>query len=364
MIQIVNANPKDFMNDVKKNKLFLFGAGKRARYLSDIYNLEKNIEAIVDNNENKTGAEFQLKNNKIPIICIDDFIAEVKKTGIDKIILLITPAYYALSIIEQLDKISELDNLRCYVGRLLDDNYEKQEIEFTEGKNIIPKRIHYCWFGGKEIPAHLQKYIDSWKKVCPDYEIIRWDESNYDISKNRYMNEAYKSKKWGFVPDYARLDIIYNEGGIYLDTDVELIASPDRVLKDNMFCGFNCYGLINLGVGFGAVQGNEFIRELKDAYDGISFYNSDMSENLTACSWYQHPIFQKHGFKLDNTFQRKNGIALYPSEVLSPLGGSGCANNFTDNTISIHHAELSWVTANEKDEYERFRENILDRLKA
>ena len=92
---------------------------------------------------------------------------------------------------------------------------------------MIPKKIHYCWFGGNPMPEKDKKCIESWKRYCPDYEIIRWDESNYDVSKNRYMKEAYEEKKWGFVPDYARLDIIYNEGGIYLDTDVELVKNLD-----------------------------------------------------------------------------------------------------------------------------------------
>lgn len=88
---------------------------------------------------------------------------------------------------------------------------------------MIPKIIHYCWFGGAEIPEHDKKCIESWKKYCPDYQIIRWDESNYDYKKNPYMKEAYEAKKWGFVPDFARLDIVYEHGGIYLDTDVEII---------------------------------------------------------------------------------------------------------------------------------------------
>lgn len=88
---------------------------------------------------------------------------------------------------------------------------------------LIPKVIHYCWFSEKEIPEKYQKCIESWEKCCPDYEIKRWDESNYDISKNPYMKEAYEHQKWGFVPDYARLDILYHYGGIYIDTDVELV---------------------------------------------------------------------------------------------------------------------------------------------
>ena len=95
----------------------------------------------------------------------------------------------------------------------------------------IPKKIHYCWVGGTAKPKSVQYCIDSWKKYCPDYEIIEWNEDNYDFSKNRYMKEAYDNKKWGFVPDYARLDIIYQHGGIYMDTDVEMVANLDDLLE-------------------------------------------------------------------------------------------------------------------------------------
>lgn len=99
----------------------------------------------------------------------------------------------------------------------------------------IPKIIHYCWFGGNILPDKVQKCIESWKRYCPDYKIICWNESNYDVNKIRYTKEAYKEKKWAFVSDYARLDIIYENGGIYLDTDVELICGMDILLQNDVF---------------------------------------------------------------------------------------------------------------------------------
>ena len=103
---------------------------------------------------------------------------------------------------------------------------------------MIPKIIHYCWFGGAELPEKDRKCIESWKKFCPDYQIIEWNENNYDVTKNTYMYQAYQAKKWGFVPDYARLDIIYQHGGIYLDTDVELVKNLDSLLENDAFMGF------------------------------------------------------------------------------------------------------------------------------
>ena len=118
---------------------------------------------------------------------------------------------------------------------------------------MIPKIIHYCWFGGTEIPEADQKCMASWRKYCPDYTIMRWDESNYDYTKNQYMREAYEAKKWGFVPDFARLDIVYTYGGIYLDTDVEIIRNIDDLLVNSAYMGFESGGAaVNPGLGFGA----------------------------------------------------------------------------------------------------------------
>lgn len=283
--------------------------------------------------------------------------------GIKNIVVLITPLFYSWNIIEQLDQIKELDGLKCYIGRLLEDYYEPQKFEFAKSTVKIPKKIHYCWFGFNKIPTHLQKYIESWRRMCPDYEIIRWDESNYDVTKNQYMYEAYKARKWGFVPDYARLDIIYREGGIYLDTDVELINSLDSLLNDQAFFGFSGHTTISAGLGFGAVKGNRIIRELRDFYIEKSFYTEKKNLNLNACDNYQRPVFLKNGFRMNGKYQMIDNVVLYPAEVLCPTGISGCVEHFTDKTRSIHHTELSWATSKQRNAYNNFKENIETRLK-
>ncbi|RGX78343.1 hypothetical protein DXA68_12330 [Bacteroides stercorirosoris] len=103
---------------------------------------------------------------------------------------------------------------------------------------MIPKIIHYCWFGGKPLPPKAKKYIESWKKFCPDYEIKEWNESNFDVHCCRYVEEAYNAKKWAFVSDYARFLALYNEGGIYFDTDIEVLKPFDNLLGCGAFFGF------------------------------------------------------------------------------------------------------------------------------
>lgn len=362
MINIVNRSIEYLYEHIKYKKLYMFGAGRGAQHLCDAYHLESNIEAIIDNDSSLFGQRKTYGEKQIQIISVETFSKIVKKEKSDNIVLIISAVYSAWSIIEQLDAIKELDGLECYLGRLIDDCVESQKFQFTIGKQLIPKKIHYCWFGYNTIPKSLLKYIESWGKYCPDYEIIRWDESNYDVSKNNYMKQAYERKKWGFVPDYARLDIIYHEGGIYLDTDVELISSLDRLLCDQMFCGFASARMINFGLGFGACRGNELIKELRDVYDNYDFVDSDGKENLTACSWYEHPVFEKYNFVIDGKYQKRDGVVVYPPEVFSPFGASMIASNFTSNTVSTHHAELSWVTSKEKSEFEKFKEKIKIRI--
>ena len=132
----------------------------------------------------------------------------------------------------------------------------------------IPKVIHYCWFGKGEMPKLAKKCIRSWKKYCPDYEIICWNEDNFDLSQNRYMREAYEAGKWAFVSDFARLKIIYENGGIYLDTDVEIIKPIDDLTVNRGFMGFDEKGIVATGLGFGAEKGNEIIGEF---FNGITF---------------------------------------------------------------------------------------------
>lgn len=136
---------------------------------------------------------------------------------------------------------------------------------------MIPKVIHYCWFGGNPKPEIIQKCIASWKRVCPEWEIVEWNESNYDISKSQFMQEAYASKKWGFVPDYARFDIVYQMGGVYLDTDVELFKSLDDWLKYDAFFAFESGRNIGCGLGFGAEKGHQSVKECLKYYEERHF---------------------------------------------------------------------------------------------
>ena len=210
---------------------------------------------------------------------------------------------------------------------------------------MIPKVIHYCWFGGNEMSALEKKCIESWKMQCPDYEIIRWDETNYDVTKNLYMQQAYAAKKWAFVSDYARLDILYQHGGFYLDTDVELLQSLDAQRTHAAFAGIGCTGGVNLGLGFGADACNALVKEMRDDYDTVSFLNPDGSLNTAPCVKYQTRLLKEKGFVDEDRLQQVESMTIYPTEYFCPMHYETGALTLTEHTVSIHHYESThWGT--------------------
>ena len=208
----------------------------------------------------------------------------------------------------------------------------------------IPKVIHYCWFGKGKMPKLAKKCIKSWKKYCPDYELVLHTEDNFDLTQNRYLNEAYKAGKWAFVSDYARLKIIYENGGIYLDTDVELIKSIDDLVKLNGFMGFDEKGIVATGLGFGAEKGNKIVSEFLKDYEGIPFVLSDGSYDLTPCPDRNTQALERLGMDINNTNQTFMDITFLPEEYLCPMDYYTGKKTITKNTYSIHHYSASWTS--------------------
>ena len=210
---------------------------------------------------------------------------------------------------------------------------------------MIPKVIHYCWFGRGEMPKIAKKCISSWEKFCPDYEIICHNEDNFDISQNRYMKEAYDAKKWAFVSDYARLKIIYDNGGIYLDTDVELIKPIDDLLDKKGFMGFEDKGIVATGLGFGAEKGNAVVGELLKDYDDIPFVLEDGSYDLTPCPERNTKALVRLGMDTENAGQTFMDMVFLPKDYLCPLDYYTGKKTITKNTYSIHHYCATWTSA-------------------
>lgn len=213
----------------------------------------------------------------------------------------------------------------------------------------IPKIIHYCWFGKNPIPEKVKKCIDSWEKFCPDYKIIQWNEENYDVNSIPYIRDSYKEKKWAFVSDYARLDVVYKYGGIYLDTDVELIKNLDDLLEYDIFlCIEKNSKQIATGLGFGGCKDNIVLEKLMDIYNNLSFYKADGNLNLTACPKYTTDYFINHGYKLEDTTQFVDNTVILSSDYLCPMDYKTGKINITENTYGIHWYNASWFPESDK----------------
>ena len=220
---------------------------------------------------------------------------------------------------------------------------------------MIPKTIHYCWFGGSELPPLAKKCIRSWKKYCKDYEIVRWDETNFDISTAPlYVRQAYKFKKWAFVTDYVRLKVVYENGGIYFDTDVQVIKKIDEFLVYNSFFGFQDNTRVNTGLGFGAEKHGVILRELMNQYESIPFILNNGEYDLLDCPTRNTTVFLNYGLKQDGTNQLlDNKIMVFSQDYFCPISYDTLEKRVTTNTHSIHWFEASWHTKEEKNSHKR-----------
>lgn len=212
---------------------------------------------------------------------------------------------------------------------------------------MIPKIIHYCWFGNNEKDKLAIKCIESWKKFCPDYEIIEWNETNFDVHINEYTSYCYENKKWAFLSDYIRLYVIKKYGGIYLDTDVELINSYDSLLTNEAFFGFETLKYINTGHGFGAIPNHPIVSEMLNIYDALR-PGDDGSYTLSACPELNTRPLLKKGLKQDGTMQIIDKVLILPIDFLNPFDDPTGTLKKTDNTISIHWYNKSWINIKAK----------------
>lgn len=217
---------------------------------------------------------------------------------------------------------------------------------------MIPKIIHYCWFGGKSLPKSAEKCIESWRKFLPDYEIKCWDESNFDVNMIPYTKEAYSVGKYAFVSDYARFWIIHNFGGVYFDTDVEVIKPLNEILDRGAFLGVEYKDAnkitVNPGLGFAAPSGMLAIKHLIDKYEGLHFIN----EQGIAC--YKNIVEITTEYLLENGLQNTpavqhcSGFTIYPVDYFCPIAYETKAMCVTANTHTIHHFAESWLPMSTK----------------
>ncbi len=209
---------------------------------------------------------------------------------------------------------------------------------------MIPKKIHYCWFGKNPLPPLAQKCIESWKKFCPNYEIIEWNEDNFDVNSCKYTAQAYSAKKWAFVSDYARFKILYEQGGLYFDTDVELVKPIDEIVALGSFMAseHDDGKSVNIGLGVAAEPGLEIYKTLIEKYNGLSFIGDDGEANTKTIVEYTSELLVERGLKKTSEVQTVSGLIIYPKEYFCPIDYATGKMQITPKTLSVHHYDGSW----------------------
>ncbi len=353
----------EFARRTADKKIICFGAYVMPLSLCNEfqeYHFEDRIVYLADNDEKKHRKDFRLPNGRTRKIISAQQLSEIA----DKDTVLIITSDYFAAIIEQLDQYKQLDEMHCYIYPFM--KYDMVHDKIVPARHseqpLIPKKIHYFWFGKNPMTEMMRRCMDSWKRYCPDYEIIEWNEDNYDITKNKFMLEAYEAGKYGFVPDYARLDIIYRHGGIYFDTDVEMVRNIDDMLYNEAFFGFGNYGRINTGAGFGSVAGHRVFKRLLEEYGTFSFRRSDGTLDLTTNTIHEEPVFKEFGLRQKDEFQIMGGASVFPSDFMSPHIPGFSTYKTSCNTVTVHHNGFSWASKTQMeefcksgDEYERIR---------
>ena len=215
---------------------------------------------------------------------------------------------------------------------------------------MIPKKIHYCWFGRNPLPDSAKKCIASWRKFLPEYEIIEWNEDNFDVNSIPYTAQAYEAKKYAFVSDYARFKILYEHGGLYFDTDVEVIRPMDDIIANGPFMGFeidpnkNCpNGAVAPGLGLGAVAGMVIYGQIIKAYDGFRFIDENGNLNQTTVVSYTTDILKRAGLSAQPGIQTFSGLTVYPKDYFNPFDDNTGRLKITNQTRSIHWYSKTWL---------------------
>lgn len=212
---------------------------------------------------------------------------------------------------------------------------------------MIPKKIHYCWFGRGEKPKLAKKCIASWKKYCPDYEIIEWNEDNFDVNLNGYTKWCYENKKYAFLSDYVRLLVVYQNGGVYFDTDVEIVKNIDFLLDDQAFFGFETDNLeVNTGLAFGSVAAGLAIESMLKEYDPLL----DGEHGVIMCPKLNTLALRKIGLKQNGQY---SWGTIYPKDYFNPYESTTGRLNITKDTVSIH-----WYMGSCLSKYQKIRSKI------
>lgn len=339
-----------FLDYAKDKPIYLFGVGGSFYSMVEINDIIlprlKTVKYIIDNK--KTG-QYRLNSKAVSI-----YHPDVLKTEIGGIILICSPDF-AYEMANQLDVMNLPDTFECFCLPMMFSSSKGEsdpvilaEMDRRSGNKHsqkIDKTIHTFWFSNDKIPDKYQQCIDSWKRVCPDYQIHIWSKADYDIEKSSFMKKACEKKKWAFASDYSRLDVIYHHGGIYFDMDVELINRPDPLLNFRSFFAFSPVGHIDTGSGFGSIPQNDLLKNIMDIYDMVSFPDKtdDASLRKLIPPFLEKECYEKAGIQMNGKMQLINDMLILPRQFFSPVSNNCFDIDVIGNeTIGIHHYIDAW----------------------
>lgn len=372
MVIFKNANYLQFLSETKGKRIIFFGAGQMCHdfikcHAEKLY-LFENVDYILDNSPSKEGQEICFPNKTLKVVHITRLLEENVELS-NYVVLLLLGENYLLQIVEQLDKFTQFDDVPCYYGRTAFnwglENYPPLPVNAvlpkSSGKYRIPKIIHYIWFGRNPMSYIILNCIESWRRYCPDYELRLWNEDNYDLTQTPlYVRQAYESKKYAFVSDYVRLDVVYKYGGFYLDCDVELFRNLDDFLPYKSVFAFMAYNQIASGLGFGSVANNPIIENLIERFSKLPFVSQNGELYTMDCPRYETDYFRINSYPINNELYMKDDILFVPSSFLCSMDLVDCGEGrklhllymLTNNSYGLHHCFSSWFNAELKGLFE------------
>lgn len=349
-----------FFNEIGNKNIICFGTSAYFEAFCGETGNHSWIRQIVCFVDNRTyGTEFSSCG----------FSWEVKHPDILKnmtegiIVICVGPLENIYDIVMQLQQMEISDAIMCYSLKMvmsehIYDNSAIKRLNYRDRK--INKVIHSFWFSKEKKPQKYQECMDSWKRFCPDFEIKEWNADNYNIEKSSYMMQAYDKKMWAFVSDYARLDVVYQYGGIYLDMDVELLKPIDELLSHSAFFAFDSSNYVDLGTGFGAIERHMLVGRLLKAYQDEEFiYDSEKPDifRIKTQPAFLLPVFEEFGFERNNTLQIKDDVVFYSPDYFRVVADmSHESRDFRGNEYAVHWHHAGWF---DQETFDR-RENRLE----
>lgn len=329
----------------KNSKIVIWGAGVIGSVITPeilaANGIDSYVECYIDNDRTRWGTDMELGGRTVKIFSPDRLKIMERNT----VVLMTISRYY--DALEQLRLMECTGEMSCYIIPMMCirnfcGNTGKGALIMTS-KPVIPKVLHYMWLGNRPMPEKLEKCVESWKTFCPDYEIVRWDETNYDVHKNAFVAEAYDNGRYGFVPDFARLDILHQYGGIYMDTDVEVVRSLDELLYQRAFCGVEKWQVLNFGGCCGAVKGHAGLEPFLERWSERRILREDGTLDSLSSGLIDTEIALQAGYQMNGENQNVLGINIYTFDYFHPYDYMSGMMHRTAHTFSIHHFNGGWL---------------------